>query len=115
MKVKIIREEGAVSLVEWITADGYHRTVLPTESITNNRCSVDELNRGMTYGEDWSEVMIFTASPDAIKQELYRAGIWITNDVLGNPDAVRGVLNKVLQDTLESLFRFATGKGVNHG
>lgn len=113
-RVKIIRQEGMVSLVEWLDTYGlYHRSVIPSELVDNKRrVSENELNRGVKYGEDWSEVMDFTADPDDIEQELYRVGIWTGDDILDNPDAVRGAIQKVLQNTLASLFRFANGKGV---
>ena len=44
MKVNIIKRDGQAALVEWESATGYKRAIVPADSITDEQCPDETLS-----------------------------------------------------------------------
>jgi hypothetical protein len=96
--VRIISREGKAVLVQWLDDDGcYRRGALPPKSVKNGRCSDEELDRSITYGESWAE-WIEWPTVEEIEQELYRHNLWGFEDIENNAEVIRGIIMKPFED-----------------
>ncbi len=102
VKCRLIHHEGEASLVEWVTGRGVcHRAIIPSEEVdiitlglTGVMVSEDVLAVGIPYGLPMEEFIEISVTPKMLANELRRAGIWTYQDLVMNPEKVRGVFGK---------------------
>lgn len=93
MKVKIIAQKGLASIVEWVDATGTHRSTIPTDSIKDGEVALRILGIGIEYGVDWADLIgKLQATPEIMREELYRRGIWTVEDLMARPQEAFGAL-----------------------
>lgn len=94
---RTVERVGASFLVEYPDGDDLKRVILPTP--VDGPTPVDELETGIPYGADWSN-LIKPASPSGADfgRELRRRGVWTaedartrTGDVFAAIQAVYGI------------------------
>jgi hypothetical protein len=107
INVKIIQRQSHSALVEWRENNKLRRATIPTRTIFDDQVSKYDLDLGIPYGLEWSELIKLSASPEQLEQELRRVGIWTAEDVLHNADKVRGAIQATYGVDLGKIMRVA--------
>ena len=94
--VTILADQGEVALVEYIRAGLPYRVYLPMVLLEHTADgvygSLENLNRGMPYGEPWETLPIGNVGAETIAGELRRRGIWTAQDLRANLQHARAAL-----------------------
>jgi len=107
--VKIIRNKGFVSLVEWLDTERFRRTVVPREEVREDGrgkafVSQSSLDMGIPYGVSWEQRLkgSYVIAGSVIAEQLEVSGIWTKEDYDKNPravhEAVLGAAREILND-----------------
>jgi hypothetical protein len=106
-RVRVIRCEGFVSLVEWRLANGdFKRVVLPTERIVDGQAldsdlEIAELPRGWI---EWERVLqSINITPTQISKALHKAGFFTSADVLFGFRRVKAVILELIAPLQEAI------------
>ena len=108
--VKLIRQDGAVALVEYVdvATDGIRsvrRVTVPISHIVNEQCDASVLAAGIPFGEVW-DLHVPAITPDAISVQLRRRGLWTKGDVLKRPEEARGAVYEAAKEIYAALIRY---------
>jgi len=109
-KVLIIRRKNNLVLVEWQAEGTIKRAWIPLAQIEAEQGSfawVSKPGMGIPFGIDWFRIIEFATTPTDLDRELKRAGIWTSDDLRNNPNAVIGALKSALGLDLASLLKAA--------
>jgi hypothetical protein len=105
IKVKIIREKGAVALVEWMAPEGVKRGTVPVVSISRGRVDRSELECAIPYGVPWEELVTVSATPRKIAAELRRVEIWTREDLEARPNQAMSAIQEAYGCSLKDLLK----------
>jgi hypothetical protein len=114
VKIKLISKQGHAALIEWTDATGgLHRSIVPTEAITEGRIDPAELDYAIH--QDGIDLVAalgkdeITISAQKLQNELRRAGVWTKEDYLAKPTIIFGVLQKLYGVDVATLQNIAIG------
>src|SRR3990167_4910335 len=109
--VKVIRNKGFASLVEWKDGERFRRTIVPvdtvfTDSSQNSYVREGSLAMGIPYGIDWDHRLrdSFVIDKDAVAKRLEESGIWTKEDYNKNPNAVQQAVLGAAREILNELY-----------
>ena len=103
--VRVVQKKGQAALVEWVNFDGIHRATIPATAVKGGKVAKDELDYGISYGEPWEEMIVLSATSEAIAAELRRCGIWTREDLEARPNQALGAIQAVYGVGLTALLR----------
>ena len=107
MRVKIIHSHNDIKLVEWVEDGNVYRawtTPDMIESVEGQQAEVSHPDRGIPYGEDWSELISRSVNPDEVEMSLKNSGIWTFEDLQTRPNEVHGAIMAVAAVVIRDLF-----------
>lgn len=115
VEIVVVRSKGAATLVE--SQDSYGnptRISVPSDSVElsddgkSGKIDSQDLKMGIDYGIPWEfRLRSQTFSSVDMSNALHRNGIWTSEDVVGNPDSVKGALLEVFRQTLSDINQVA--------
>jgi len=111
VRVKVIKQHGAAALVEWFDGETAHRTVIPVATLQGEYAPVEELRRGIPWGEDWAALIELRATPESLAKELRRRGIWTEDDLRQHQEAALGAIQMVYGLDLATLLKNCANRG----
>ena len=89
--VNLVRREGKAALVEWKRGRKVVHTIVPVEAVIDEKVLETDLEAGLPFGEDWTQV-------DGVTEELAKAlhdiDIWTKEDLLARSHLVRDAVIK---------------------
>jgi len=103
--VRVVQKKGQAALVEWVDFDGTHRATIPAKAIIGGKTAKDELDYGITYGEPWEEMIVLSATPEAIAEQLRKCGIWTREDLEARPNQALSAIQAAYGVGLAALLR----------
>ena len=103
--VKVIRQDGAVALVEYIDGESIRRVTVPISHIVSEQCDVSVLAAGIPFGEVWG-LHVPAIAPDEISVQLRRRGLWTKADVLKRPEEARSAVYEAAKEIYAALIRY---------
>jgi len=105
VQVKVVQKKGMAALVEWLDVDGMHRATIPATAVKGGKVAEDELDYGITYGEPWEEMIVLSATPEAIAEQLRKCGIWTREDLEARPNQALSAIQAAYGVGLAALLR----------
>jgi hypothetical protein len=108
MEVRIIRNKGFASLIEWGT-ERRRRVIIPRtyilEQDSKTYVSEMDLALGIPYGLNWDHHLsrTFVIPGEKIAEQLEASGIWTKEDFYNNPNAVQQAVLGAARDILTEL------------
>lgn len=111
VKAKIITNHNDITLVEWIDQRGHYLRAWVTpdmiELIEGQSAQVNSPEAGIPYGQDWSELIEQSITPEMVENSLRRSGIWTLEDLQSRSQEVHGAViataGAVLQELLSNV------------
>lgn len=106
--VTIIKEQGQAVVVQWLAEDGsLRRGTVPATTVRDDHgawVADDDLKVSIPYGDPFEIVLPRGPLQASLINELHRRNIWTCQDIMGQPDAVRGAILRVfgLSEIFES-------------
>jgi len=106
-KVKVLRREGNMSLVQYVDQNGQVQRCIVNRSIPTAQALIkqSELDESPAYGIPFADLQSITLNASEIEQVCHQYGIWESAD-FDNPNA--------LNPTLINLGRLIIGKLKSH-
>jgi hypothetical protein len=105
---RVVHIAGESALVEWQAEGKLRRCVLPV-GLAGAEIDAETLELGAPYGLPWEEIVTLQATPEALAENLRRAGIWTLADMARNGKAVFGALQATYGVDLAALIQAANG------
>jgi len=105
--VRVVKVTGEAALVEWLEDGRPRRCVLPV-GLAGSEIDAETLGLGAPYGLPWEEIIVLQATPDALADNLRRAGIWTLDD-MQDSKRVFGVIQATYGVDLGALIQAANG------
>ena len=110
--VKVLKTEGASSLVEWVADGAAQRVFVPAAKVKGGVVAENVLSKGVPYGVPWGDIKLPALDiAAALEKALHNAGIWTAEDLSKNQRAARGAVQAALQLHLGAVNSFAKEKG----
>jgi hypothetical protein len=110
VQASLIRADGETILVEWTDEKGLlRRGFVPAKAFTGEGVTQKSLDRATPYGVPFERLVKITISisPEAIAEELRRAGIWTLDDLRQHFRVALGAFQKGLVLDIAALMRAA--------
>lgn len=108
VSVKVIKQFDETVLIEFVDRSDIRRVVVPNKALDKGRVSVDDLAMGVVYGIDWSAVDI-EVTAKSLSKALHEAGIFTKEDLLGNLNRARSVVQEIVPRIMRELINVARG------
>lgn len=111
VKAKVITAHNDITLVEWIDQKGHYLRAWVTpdmiEQLEGQVVQVVSPEAGIPYGQDWSELIEQSITPEMVENSLRRSGIWTLEDLQSRSQEVHGAViataGTVLQELLSNV------------
>lgn len=114
ISVKIIRNKGLVSVVEWNDAGRFKRVIIPREAVIEDGkdkafTSEEVLDMGIPYGASWESRIkrSFVITGAKVAEQLEVSGIWTKKDYDNNPSIVQQAVLGAAREILTELYSVA--------
>jgi len=115
IRAKFLFQKKSAILLEVIDSAGNpHRISVPSESVTVESddetifASEEVLEAGIPYGIPFGDrLKDIHASAKELENALHRNGVWTAEDVLKNPEGVKGALFSMLSPSMSSIVKIA--------
>lgn len=112
ISVRVIRNKGFVSIVEWSDGERFRRTVVPRNEVCDGEndtklVALDSLEMGIPYGIDWEHRIPkeeYFISREELARQLEVSGIWTKEDYDKNPGVVQAAVLGTAREILTDLF-----------
>ncbi len=111
VNVRVVEKQGRARVIEYRASDGLHRCILPAnvvrEALAGDGLTEEELERGVSYGEDWAEMLhgVEMPTPETVAQVLRDAGIWTAEEARANVGATRAAIARVYAPVTTAILR----------
>ena len=103
--VTLVYAEGKAALVQWVERGKMKRAIVPAGAVKDGEIDAVELEAGLPYGEDWTQVKGVNA---AVAEELRKRGVWTKEDALSNGRYVHdAVIVGLVPPTLQAIMDYA--------
>lgn len=113
VSVTPIKTENNVTLVEYRHNGKVHRVLVPVDEVTGDSVSLEVLESGIPYGEDWESVLesvVDKKHSDIIAEKLREYGLWTTLDAKKNLPAVRQAVIEGFTDVMSAFLAHINNK-----
>lgn len=107
VKAKVITAHNDITLVEWIDQRGHYLRAWVTpdmiELVEGQSAMINNPEMGIPYGQDWSQLIEQSITPDMVANSLRRSGIWTIEDLQSRPNEVQGAIIATAAMVLQGL------------
>ena len=101
-QVTTVKVKEGQSLVEWYDSDGdRYRAWFPVEMVVKDQ--VEDVNRGLEYGDDFAALIHRLPNKRDIVQALHNQGLWSYSDLAINPAKVQIAFADTFASVLNTL------------
>lgn len=107
VKAKVITAHNDITLVEWIDKAGRYLRAWVTpdmiELIEGQSAQINNPEMGIPYGQNWSELIEQSITPEMVENSLRKSGIWTMEDLQSRPNEVHGAVIATAGAVLQGL------------